>query len=560
MTRNKRFTKLMALFITLVMVTALIPFSPAVAEDTDGALTYELFEDFTDVTTTNGLAPWTVTGHGWQIRPDENDRMHTSLTGSQTIANGYATFNVGAATNSIRAYLKQPVKSDYRINVTFDWYPNSNNAILGLKDSSTLDMSSQEYWTKYVTFCALGGNTYYRIGSLMGEEVENIAPPNYHSNTYQNTNHGMRVGLPGVTLIKSGIAEWYTISIDIDFVTNTLDLLITNQAGTTVHVDVKDQPFLNTPGWYKGTNNQYNIQDVADGTVRGFKFGAVAGAANGQRVDNVHLSAYSAYAGPVISNITDPNPRTGQFGMTIADYVTPASPDTLVFNVYTKNTATGEEALAGTVNAPGTYNFTAPRGNGEYIVTAEAFATDSTTPFSPIVGVRGNELPLVMFEEGLLPPAAGVTAANIVQANGSTALSWDPVLGDDPAVDRYAVYRAFYEIGPWELAGYADGITTFTDVNPELKAFVMAYYRIQALSPGGAAPMSPVLSSSVGVVPQWTPEGKNRALSAVYLGGLKGAETMVTASGPNGEPLTDGVYLSWRWFGADDDLDTTFTV
>ncbi len=57
---------------------------------------------------------------------------------------------------------------------------------------------------------------------------------------------------------------------------------------------------------------------------------------------------------------------------------------------------------------------------------------------------------------------------------------------------------------------------------------------------------------------------KDRALVAVNLAGKDGAETLVSATGPDGKEYTSGAYLSWRSFESDFDKDgnqsTTFTV
>ena len=535
----------LALLLALVLSLSFATFAPiASAAPSDGELTYMLTENFE--TNLSYEWPWTLSPGAWEIRADENDRMWTNNRINQSLANGTgdntsrtATYTAsGTGARAARLHLIDPIKSDYRINVKFDWYPSTINAannggILGFKDSSTQDGSIEEFWTKYITFAVQPTGIYYKIGSLTSDTVENTSPP------IQGTNNEMKADKPGVTLINSAFNQWYTVNVDINFRNNTLDLLVTSLDGLTTYTSVVDAPFL-ADG------------ETADGTFRSFSFMGNYTSGNWTtRIDNVVLSAYSACPKPVISDITGANPRTGSFGMNIGAYAPMFPAANVSFNVYATNNATGVEVLAGTANAVGAGTFTVPRGNAEYSVTAEAIVDG-------VVSGRSAPLTLSMNEAGLTAPAALVTSATIIPSNGSYALSWAAATGDDPAVDSYMVYRAWYENGPYELIATVAG-TSYTDTNIRLSSNLRTYYKFVSMSPGGISGMSAAFYPTSIDAPIVTP-GKDRALSAVYLGGDKGAEINVSATGPDGQELTSGVYLSWRWYGADEALNTTFSV
>ncbi len=540
----------LSLLMAFVFVLSFIPATLAAPNSGggDGELTYRLTEDFE--TNLSYEWPWTLSPGAWEIRPSENDRMWTNNRINQSLSNGPAGSGnetrtaayvpSGSSARASRLHLIEPLQSDYRINIKFDWYPGaapSAGGILGLKDSSTQDGSIEEFWTKYLTFAVHSAGVYYRVGSLTSDTVENTTPP------IQGTSHSMRVGQPGVTEINTAEGsntQWYTVNVDLNFRNNTLDLLVTNLDGTVTYTNVVDAPFLEEG-------------EAVDGTFRSFSLMAPNGGNTWTtRIDNLDLRTYSACPKPAISDITNPQPRTGSFGMTIGAYTPMFPANNIVFNVYAKDNATGVEYAAGTASAAGAHTFTVPRGNATYTVTAEAAVDGVRT-------IRSEPLTLVMNEAGLLPPSGLVTDVTILPNNGKYELNWGAVTVDDPAVDRYAVYRSWYESGPYELIAEVNG-TSYTDVNSRLSSNLRTYYKFVSMSPGGTgAVMSAAFyPSSIPAISM--AQGKDRALSAVYLGGDKGAEINVSATGPDGEELTSGVYLNWRWYGADEALNTTFSL
>lgn len=166
-------------------------------------------------------------------------------------------------------------------------------------------------------------------------------------------------------------------------------------------------------------------------------------------------------------------------------------------------------------------------------------------------------------------PAEGVT-----DLQRSVTIEWDsvgPVTGTNDGktynVILYNVYRSdkaegekgfkeFVKVGTSET-------TSFTD--DTVATNIPYYYKVTAVNAGGEGEKSEVCKTPVtgSFVTGGRENYSDRALVAINLSGGKGAQTLVSATGPDGQELTSGVYLSWRAFESDmngKDLNTTFDV
>ena len=164
-------------------------------------------------------------------------------------------------------------------------------------------------------------------------------------------------------------------------------------------------------------------------------------------------------------------------------------------------------------------------------------------------------------------------AASTVGVRQTITISWDAAAVENPdsgKVIKYIIYRsakAENEKGykGFEKVGESE-TTTFTDTYYDLDTNISYYYKVAALNAGGLGEQSAVCRTPVtGTLTQQNLEKySDRALVAVNLAGEKGADTLISATDSEGNTLTNGVYLSWRSFGADFDgnnnLTTTFTV
>ncbi len=164
-------------------------------------------------------------------------------------------------------------------------------------------------------------------------------------------------------------------------------------------------------------------------------------------------------------------------------------------------------------------------------------------------------------------------AASTVGVRQTITISWDAAAVENPdsgKVIKYIIYRsakAENEKGykGFEKVGESE-TTTFTDTYYDLDTNISYYYKVAALNAGGLGEQSAVCRTPVtGTLAQQNLEKySDRALVAVNLAGEKGADALISATDSEGNTLTNGVYLSWRSFGADFDgnnnLTTTFTV
>ena len=154
---------------------------------------------------------------------------------------------------------------------------------------------------------------------------------------------------------------------------------------------------------------------------------------------------------------------------------------------------------------------------------------------------------------------------NETQLKEEISLAWSPVSG---AV-KYIVYRSDKSESDKAFKGYEKVGETrenaYTD-SDGVQTNVHWYYKVAAVTATGIGAQSeecitPVTGSLVAVGKE---KYTDRAVVAIHLAGGDGGEIQVSAADKDGNPLTKGVYLSWRSFeddlDADNNLTTSFTV
>ena len=479
-----------------------------VTDGSPGEMRQHILYDYEDYTS-DGDMPWS-------LQPG-NETGNTGASLGQTLMNNgfsgnstrLARFNGGGTGNrGTRMNLRNPIESDYRINYSFDWYPmgsmaNQNYVVLGFQDQTS--------WTStnYINFILNGTGVHYRLGAMT------------HSMSLNNLN-----------LITATRNAWYRFSVDFNFAARTINLLVTNRTTGAVVFSQDNIAFASGTSTSNRITGMMLLALRSSGTLEYTTY-----------FDNWDIRVYTAMSRPTLGPVTNENPRTGTFDISIEPYTINGAS----FNIYVKD-LDGNETLARTADAPGNYTITVPRGNGIYTVTAEATVNGAVTN-------RSFPRMAVLFEEGLEPPGT-VTAAEIDPGNGQYVLDWTKVTD----ADSYVIYRSFFETGPYVKIADVGDVSTYTDIHPSLSAISRTYYRFQAVGNGGASEMSQIFyPTSIG--PTIPPEaGTDRAVTAVNLAGEKGAQTLVSAMDSAGNEYTEGVYLSWRWYEADAIHGTTFDV
>ncbi|MCM1044620.1 MAG: Ig-like domain-containing protein [Candidatus Gastranaerophilales bacterium] len=154
-------------------------------------------------------------------------------------------------------------------------------------------------------------------------------------------------------------------------------------------------------------------------------------------------------------------------------------------------------------------------------------------------------------------------------------IEWDAVpavTGEDNkqySVIRYNIYRsdrAEGDKGFKEFVKVAEVTSGTSYTDESVQTNIPYYYKVTAVNAGGEGKESDVCKTPVtgSFVTGGREKYTDRALVAVNLSGGKGATTLISATGPDGQELTSGVYLSWRAFEADmadnSQLSTTFDV
>ena len=144
-----------------------------------------------------------------------------------------------------------------------------------------------------------------------------------------------------------------------------------------------------------------------------------------------------------------------------------------------------------------------------------------------LAGLAGPVLAVTNPAPALPAPVSGLQAANTPNSGGGTAtITWqlsanDPlspgfIKGADKGVEvaTYSVYRAEAETGPFVLAGeMASGLDSYADQG--LANGKSYYYRVDAVSPNGAAPS--MIAGPAVPKPSWFNDERVNMLAAVLL-------------------------------------------
>ena len=514
----------------------------------------------------------------------DGNRPSKQATGNPPFTKRAGDWNESNTSRGSQANFHAPVESNYRISMSFDWYPGTVGSGTGntvYRTFSIADNNSGGFHNsggtqddQFINFIVSNASgyqgLYYIVGNMLdvssyrvGGSAGAVSPMSLTSN-FHNT------PLPlGITSANSGFTTWYNIDMLLDFQARELSFTMKNaQTGAVVfespvHKFAHEDPNApNTwPGRYHETNEQGTPIERQNEPLRyrnqigNFRF-YNAGSGGRSQIDNILIEAFIPFVPPVLSNPTNNNPARGTMDITIEPYGYPEGSVLDSFNIFA-STDGGAEVLVKTVSSAGVHAINVPRGNATHVITAEAVFSDGT------VTNRSNALNVV--HAGVTADKPGlVTSVNFVSDYGKIDLSWTPIAN----ADEYIIYRAFFARSAFEPIGIVYGTTAadtvFSDVNARLTPTAHTYYRIEAIGDAGSGGLSSVFASALSgyglnMVPRV--DGlKDRALTAVNLAGNKGAEILVTAAGPDGQPLTSGVYLSWRWFEADYAANTTFTL
>lgn len=164
---------------------------------------------------------------------------------------------------------------------------------------------------------------------------------------------------------------------------------------------------------------------------------------------------------------------------------------------------------------------------------------------------------------------------DVEELQRSVTIEWDAVAavtgqdGKTYDVILYNIYRSDKAEGDKGFKEFVkvatvEGTLSFED--DTVVTNVPYYYKVTAVNAGGEGEMSEVCKTPVTgkLIAGGRERYTDRGLVAINLAGGKGAETLISATGPNGEELTKGVYLSWRAFESDmsgkNQINTTFDV
>ncbi len=195
--------------------------------------------------------------------------------------------------------------------------------------------------------------------------------------------------------------------------------------------------------------------------------------------------------------------------------------------------------------------------------------------------VRSEILTVKAVAEGVPFPAAPSNVRctspteDVEELQRSVTIEWDAVAavtgqdGKTYDVILYNIYRSDKAEGDKGFKEFVkvatvEGTLSFED--DTVVTNVPYYYKVTAVNAGGEGEMSEVCKTPVTgkLIAGGRERYTDRGLVAINLAGGKGAETLISATGPNGEELTKGVYLSWRAFESDmsgkNQINTTFDV
>ncbi|WP_029231001.1 rhamnogalacturonan lyase family protein [Butyrivibrio sp. VCB2006] len=154
------------------------------------------------------------------------------------------------------------------------------------------------------------------------------------------------------------------------------------------------------------------------------------------------------------------------------------------------------------------------------------------------------------------------------ELQNTISLAWDESPASENVI-KYVIYRsakAESDKGFKEFVkvGESDN-NTYTDEDSEIATNVHYYYKVAAMNAGGIGEQSEAIATPIAgsLVAGGLETYASRALVAINLAGDAGAETKISATDAEGNPITSGVYLSWRSFPKDfsgKELTTTFDV
>ncbi|MCL2285243.1 MAG: Ig-like domain-containing protein, partial [Firmicutes bacterium] len=583
-----------------------VPLMAAEAEEWDVIM--EFSTDFRE--------PWAMPGawipmQGWVGNGGGGDNMSlaagANILGDAAFRERVLQYNATASPRGGQANLHVPIESNYRIDMSFEWFP-------GIPAGT----GATAYGKLSINDSHAGG--FSNSGGIQANQFINFMSSNWSEDVANNRGltfvignvldsvafrGGVGTGAAGGTMplalnhvideaghpeygqlvvgerhafgTNSHRGQWLTINLSLDFVnqkitvhvvvSETGEVLVDNEVHPFAHQTDETGPFAH---WNSDGSSGFWTHHPSGNPTTVTRMGQLGGGAvtwNRQiagfrfqnaghwrtQIDNMSIQGLVPYVPPVLVAATNMNAAQGTFDLEIAPYSVPAGATLNHINIFATTTAdgvTGLDTLVATVPGAGTHTISVPRGNATHVITAEAVVNGSPTN-------RSNAL-TVVHEGVLLPRPLTVTDLIITAQQGQMNLTWTPVAN----ADEYIIYRAFFQNGPFERVGVVTGETVFTDNHPRHTNNFHSFFKIEAIGDAGSGGLSRVFASTLsGYIPQARIDGLlDRALVGIYLGGDRGAETLVSAAGPNGETLTSGVYLSWRWFNADFGHNTTFTL
>ena len=513
-------------------------------------------------------------------------------------------YNTGSSPRGGQANLHVPVESNYRIDMEFEWFPGipvgtgataygkvaindshnggfsnsggmqANQFINFISSNWSQDTAADQGLTfvigNVLDSVAFRGGAGGNAGATMPLALNHVLVEEGHPEDGQ-----LVVGVRHPFGTNANREEWLTINLSLDFVAQEITVHITVSETGQVLVNNEVHPFAHQTDatgpfghWNSdGSSGFWTNHTSGTSVTRMGQLGGGAVTWNRQvagfrffnaghwrtQIDNMTIQGLVPYVPPVLVGATNLNAARGTFDLEIAPYSIPPGATLNAINIFATTTidnVTGPEVLVATVAGAGTHTINVPRGNATHVITAEAVVNGTHTS-------RSNAL-TVVHSGVVVPRPLTVTNMTITAQRGQMNLSWVPIAN----ADEYIIYRAFFERGPFERIGVVTAGNAIVDTHPRLAPNFHTFYKIEAIGDAGSGGLSQVFRSTLsGYVPAPRTSGQLcRALVGINLAGDRGAETLVSAAGPNGETLTSGVYLSWRWFNADETHNTTFTL
>ena len=173
------------------------------------------------------------------------------------------------------------------------------------------------------------------------------------------------------------------------------------------------------------------------------------------------------------------------------------------------------------------------------------------------------EVPTAVKDVKCDSPEEGAT-----KLQNTITISWKENAASENVI-KYVIYRsdkAESDKGFKEFTKVGESTTTsFTDESEELATNIHYYYKVAAMNAGGVGEMSDVCITPIAgsLIAGGLEHYATRAVVAINVAGDAGAETKVSVTDKEGNPITRGNYISWRSFPEDfngKELTTTFDV